>query len=367
MKRAFMTRSATAFLAGGIAVAFVGMAPPAFADDALTVHEGESIQAAINAAKSGDTVKVRAGTYGENLSVTKDRIKIEGAGAGKTILEPPAEFVPNICNPPGMGGTGICVADATAPTDPAGAPTVNHVVQRFALEDFTVQGFQIGVFLRSTNRSELKHNEFADNEEYGAFSNTSTRSQIEKNVAHGSAEAGFYVGDSPNSRAEVEKNEAYDNALGFFFRDASNGDATRNYAHDNCVGFLLLDTGAPTAPTGWELDKNRSNNNNKACPPVDEEGVPPLSGVGIALAGASDNRITANEVNNNVPSGPSPFIAGGIVLVPTTDFGGGAPTDNRIRKNHLEGNQPFDLSDAGQNNHFRNNHCTSSQPDGLCS
>lgn len=361
-----MIRVAAPFLAAGIVAASVGMATPAVADDALTVEAGESIQAAIDAARPGDTIKVRAGKYGENLSVTKDRIKIEGAGAGKTILEPPDAFVPNPCNPPDMGGTGICVSDATAPSDPSSLATINHVVQRFELEDFTVQGFQIGVFLFGTNRSKLGHNEFAENEQYGAFSNTSTRSDIANNVAHGSAEAGFYVGDSPDSRAEVDKNEAYDNALGFFFRDASNGDATRNYAHDNCVGFLLLDTGATvTVPTDWKLDHNRSNHNNKACAANEE--APPLSGVGIALAGASNNRITGNEVNNNVGSGPSPFIAGGIVLVSTTDFGGGIPSNNRIRQNHVKGNTPYDISDAGKNNSFRNNDCKSSQPGGLCS
>ncbi len=365
MKRLCTSRVAAPFLAAGIVAASVGMATPAIAHDRLTVEAGESIQAAIDAARPGDTIKVRAGTYGENLIVTKDRIKIEGAGAGKTILEPPGVFVPNICNPPDMGGTGICVADATAPSDQHGAPTINHVVQRFELEDFTVQGFQIGVFLFGTNRSELEHNEFANNEQYGAFSNTSTRSEIQNNVAHGSAEAGFYVGDSPDSRAEVEKNEAYDNALGFFFRDASNGDATRNYAHDNCVGFLLLDTGATvTVPTDWKLDHNRSNHNNKVCAANEE--APPLSGVGIALAGASNNRITANEVNDNVPAGDSPFIAGGIVLVSSAEFGGGIPSNNKIRQNHLKGNLPYDISDAGQNNSFRNNNCNSSQPGGLC-
>src|SRR5256714_15363901 len=74
------------FAMGGIALAVLfGFALPATAAT-RTVHSGQSIQAAIDAASPGDTIFVRPGTYHENLSITKDRITIIGFGA---TLEPP--------------------------------------------------------------------------------------------------------------------------------------------------------------------------------------------------------------------------------------------------------------------------------------
>jgi hypothetical protein len=46
-----------------------------------------TIQAAITAAASGDTINVAAGTYTENLSIFDKNLTINGAGAGKTIID----------------------------------------------------------------------------------------------------------------------------------------------------------------------------------------------------------------------------------------------------------------------------------------
>ena len=45
-----------------------------------------TIQGAVNAAQSGDTINVAAGTYKENVKVDKN-LAINGAGAGKTIVD----------------------------------------------------------------------------------------------------------------------------------------------------------------------------------------------------------------------------------------------------------------------------------------
>jgi hypothetical protein len=46
-----------------------------------------TIQEAIDAAEGGDTVRVAEGSYTEMLSITKDRISLEGAGPDNTILK----------------------------------------------------------------------------------------------------------------------------------------------------------------------------------------------------------------------------------------------------------------------------------------
>jgi parallel beta-helix repeat protein len=335
-RRLFSTRGAAVMLAVATTSAIIGTAAPASASrNTHTVHQGESIQAAIDAAQPGDSIEIRAGTYHENVYVTKDNIELEGAGAHKTILLPPTTAAPNPCvQEDGTIFGGVCVGFDE-----------QHAVEGFELEDMTIEGFANGAFLVNTKDVEVKHMVFANNEVYGSFFNSSTGGDFHDNVAYGSEEAGLYFGDSPNADVRVKDNEVYDNGNGMLLRDASNGQVEDNYAHDNCIGFLVLNTGEPGS---------------------DE--APPTSGVGIALAGATNSVVDDNTVKDNVASGPSPFAAGGIVLVSTIDFGGSPASDNRITDNHATGNEPYDLSDdgLGTGNRFDDNRCDTSKPSGLC-
>jgi hypothetical protein len=59
------------------------------------------IQEAINAAATGDTIVVSAGTFREQVTVSGKDITIQGAGAGQTIIESPdaASLVANATDP----------------------------------------------------------------------------------------------------------------------------------------------------------------------------------------------------------------------------------------------------------------------------
>ena len=56
---------------------------------------GESIQTAIDHARPGDTIRVAAGEFRENLTITTDGITLRGAGSGRdgTVLTPPSDPV----------------------------------------------------------------------------------------------------------------------------------------------------------------------------------------------------------------------------------------------------------------------------------
>src|SRR5436190_20404157 len=92
------------FIATAAALACLVTAGPAQAT-VRHVHEGQSIQAAIDASSPGDTVFVHRGTYRESLQIDKDRITLRGKRA--RLLQP-AHPGPTLCNQSG-DVTGICV------------------------------------------------------------------------------------------------------------------------------------------------------------------------------------------------------------------------------------------------------------------
>lgn len=68
----------------GLGVAVAGLAPTAAADSHCdaTVTDGDSIQAAVDAAAAGDTICVEAGSYDEALTVDTADLTLEGPNAG---------------------------------------------------------------------------------------------------------------------------------------------------------------------------------------------------------------------------------------------------------------------------------------------
>jgi parallel beta-helix repeat protein len=71
----------TAFI--GILSVQISVADPT----TISVHPGESIQAAINAANPGDTIFVKNGTYKENIIISKERLYLCGENKNTTIID----------------------------------------------------------------------------------------------------------------------------------------------------------------------------------------------------------------------------------------------------------------------------------------
>jgi parallel beta-helix repeat protein len=333
----------------------------------FTVHPGESIQAAVDAAQPGDTIVVEAGVYRENVEVRKDDLTIRGAGSGEdgTILEPPAEEADTVCTRNDAPGIGFCVVgpvgeEQDEPFEPGGPVVLNLHLNGFRIRNFD----ESGAFLFHSRYARISDVAAVDNGEYGIFSNDSQGTRIADSLATGSGEAGFYIGDSRNSANGVVDSVATGNHDGIFVRDASQGLIEGNTIRDNCIGISVLDTGAPVQPSRWMIRGNIVSHNNAACEPNEE--APPLSGAGIVLFGAHDTTVRDNRVNNNRASGPS-AVRGGIVVV-ASPAGGGVPVGNLITGNTAHRNSPADLvyDGSGSNNRFRNNDCGRSIPRGLC-
>jgi hypothetical protein len=340
-----------------------------------------SIQDAIDGAATGATVCVGPGTYQENLLINKDGITLKGEGPEKTVLEPPAQpraFCPVLdiepIGPETLGVNGICVADL----DPRGK--VIRTVSDVRVTGFTVRDFSgVGIVFGGANRIRADHNVAASNKGYGITAFLSTHGTFEYNTSYGSGDAGFYVGNSPNSDFKVRYNTAFADLWGVLVRDASMGSVTDNLVHDSCSGLVFLNTGTTTGVHNWRVSHNIVTHNDAFCSAEETELPFSLTGVGILIGGGDHIVLRANRVLTNHPGGEPSLIngvplAGGILVVSTANvsvfpgFYGGVAEHNIIANNDVLGNQPFDLVNdgLGTGNHFVSNRCETSLPARLC-
>jgi parallel beta-helix repeat protein len=300
------------------------------------VRPGESIQKAIKAAHPGDTIVVLGGVHHGTVVIKKDGISLRGVDA---VLKPPAK-----------------------PTSPCGASGFCVQADNVSISGFTVRNFPAtGIIAIDVRNAKFVDNRAFNNGEYGIAAFSSTGTHIIANLTSGSDEAGIYVGDSPHADATVAGNETYNNLFGIFVRNARHGKIAGNHVHNNCLGMLFL-ADAPGPAGVFDVMGNKVENNTRACPAT-EEG-PPISGLGIALLGARGMEIKHNHIIHNVPSGPTEF-SGGVVVV--SGFEGTPPTNNTLSHNTILRNKPDIVWDkSGSGNHFKPNNCKTSKPGRLC-
>jgi nitrous oxidase accessory protein NosD len=332
------------------------------------VRAGESIQAAIDAAKPGDTIVVAAGVYRENLTIQTNGITLRGAGSGAdgTVLRMPGRPLPSPCTEGGKV-EGICVAGEFVLGQAEVGTPVEHVrVSGFRVRDFT----RFGVVVYNAVDATVADTDVAGSGLWGFAAFTDRSVRFVRDSSHDNAEGGFYIGDSPAANAVLEGNAAYRNTtsegIGIFIRDASHGSVRGNRLEGNCSGLIAADTAGEGAVADWQIRDNTVRGNNAACPPSDDIPVP-LSGLGIALLGTTGTSVGSNVVAGNTPAVEAP-MSGGVLLASAEPFGGNAPSGTLVRGNVLRGNAPVDLAydGSGSGNTITANRCETSLPDGLC-
>lgn len=300
---------------------------------------------------------VHRGTYRESLQIDTDRIRLEGDDAR---LREPASPSDTLCNE-FESVTGICVVgQGNLETG-----VVSDYVTRVRIKGFTIEGFSgTGIFAAGSELLRVSHDKLLGNGGYGAFALISKRPHFVHDVSRGNGAPGLYVGDSPQANAVVRDSRAIgNNGEGILLRSAVGGEVSHNQLGGNCAGLLAL-ADAPGPAGMFEIHHNRVLQNNKSCGGEPEEGEPPISGLGIAVAGAFGTVVSRNKVRDNQPSGDS-FLSGGIAV--TEGVGGTDPQNDAVRRNKVFNNGPNDLfwDDKGSVA-FKKNDCASSVPGGLC-
>jgi len=284
-----------------LALCVAASLPAAAAD--LVVRPGQSIQAAVDRARPGDTVTVLPGTYVEAgrpcphdaseacaVSVITDHINLV-APKGATL----------------QSAAGQSDGIAFSPPAPRPATCVSTPSQRLhgaTVRGFTVRGFSSdGIFLLCADGVVVDGNTAVDNREYGIFPSHVVGGRLVGNHASGARDTGIYVGQSRD--VLVEGNVAQANVSGFEVENSSGVTVQHNLATGNTGGFLTF------ALPGLDVHVNESNTlqdnvsafNNlaNACSGGDVCLVP--AGTGILVLSTQRNVIRRNVVVGNASVG----------------------------------------------------------------
>ena len=273
----------------------------------IVVKPGESIQAAIDAAEPGSTIVVLPGTYQESagsenaLAISKNGIRLIGAGAGKVILESTGGQENGIVITP-EPNCSECHLSLRQPTRLRRnmPPATKERINGFEIKGFTIKGFENGIFTRHLDNFRIVNNMSIDNKEYGIFPTLSSQGLVANNYATGSDDSGIWIETSED--IIVRNNLVEENVFGLEISNSKDILMIGNESRNNTTGIAVLllpffepfETSNIVLSHNWIHDNNRENTAN---PAEIRSSVP--SGTGIMLLGADESLVKHNRVENN--------------------------------------------------------------------
>jgi hypothetical protein len=260
----------------------------------IIVNPGESIQAAVDAAPDGGTVRVMPGDYVESHNdLAAIRITRSLTLVADSNSDNPVRILPG----PGQRH-GIVVEPENE-----GDPWVDGV----QISGFTIEGFSNhGIWTRYLTNFVIENNVTANNLENGIFPTLSANGEVRKNVSYGSLDSSLWVEAAENIR--VIDNELYNSPTGLEVTVSNDVYMEGNDIHDNTVGVgFYHPSGAGLPPStwpseifrNWQLVGNRIYDNNFPNP-VSGGLVGELpTGSGVLLLGVDYVEVRDNDIRDN--------------------------------------------------------------------
>jgi Periplasmic copper-binding protein (NosD) len=342
-----------------LAIAAATLCSPGSAGAAAGTHvvrPGQSIQAAIDAARPGDKIVVRSSTYAEQLTVATSGLRLVGTGA---VLVPPPAKVTNLCTGLAGAGTdaGICVTGRDVVLAPFVAEhrrvlSVGERTEDVSIFGFAVRGFSgPNVALVGARDGRVVHNLLVDGAACGVISAGSQGTRITDNIVWGGSALrfiGICVDDV--TPALVARNHASHYDVGLCIQ-TQGAEIRGNVASHNCIG-IYVDPGI-----GARIRRNHVSTTSPVCARETAFGA-----YGIILAGAVGAHVRHNRIDDQHAGGG----AVGLAIVdasPTGPFAtGNVVTHNSVRRNDLD----LEVTTTGEGSVVAANRCETSDPSGLC-
>lgn len=245
---------------------------------------GSNLQAALIAAKSGDTIVLPEGTFAltDPLSLDVGGVTLRGAGQDKTILD--------FTNQAGAGEGLLVTSDDVTLMDFAVRNTKGDGIKSKGADRITYR------YLTVEWTGEPKETNGA----YGVYPVESRDVLVENVTVRGASDAGIYVGQSSNI---VVRNSIVEfNVAGIEIENSTGADVYGNIARNNTGGILVFDL--PDLPIGAGNSTRIFNNqilanNTRNFAPEGNIVASVPSGTGVIIMANRNVHIFGNTFDNN--------------------------------------------------------------------
>ncbi|KAH8651109.1 pectin lyase fold/virulence factor [Xylariales sp. PMI_506] len=325
------------------------------------VTEGSSIQAAIDAAKPGSKIIVDAGTYYEQLTISKNGIKLRGKEGA--ILLPPTTPPATSNDCAGLAGNdtvaGICIIGTGIGFEPfvtehRKVTGVGSYVEGVSVKGFDIRGFVgLNIAIVGAKDTHIWGNTVEDGTNYGILTVGSKNTHISDNIVKSSSLPFIAICMDDQSDVKVTKNSISDYGIGLCIQ-TNGAEVTHNNVTNCCFG-AFVDPGVD----GATVEYNSIGPSNPYCNPY-------FGGfaAGIIVAGAVNADVHHNTVFGTTDNGNPNNTAAGILVYDDPGTGDVA-SGNHISSNKLYDNDVDLAVFSNGTNDIKQNDCTT--PSELCS
>jgi hypothetical protein len=311
-----------------------------------------TIQAAVDASKSGDLVLISPGVYKEAVTVETDDLTIRGTDRNGVVID--GEFQRE-------NGIKVFSNDVAVENLTVRNHTSNGV---FFTGDYG-KGFTLDGYRASYVTA-------YDNGSYGLYAFNATRGQFDHSYASGHPDSGYYIGQCNPCDAVITDVVSETNMLGYSGTNSTGVTIVNSTFRKNRSGIdpnsLHSEKLAPNRGTTMVGNRVLDNNNPQA---PNNDGFSIAFGNGIVLGGVSKNVVERNLVSGHVNAGLVITDYPASENPKTKEQETFKPVGNEVRGNTFRGNG-FDLAYLTVNyasrpfgNCFEDNSVASTFPDDL--